>query len=63
MSINKLKTEKIYNLSTYGLDIENELISILSREINREILRRLGIEPDRNIRRKNSIDKIFKSSE
>ena len=29
------------------------------KEIDREILRNLGLEPDRNKRRKNSIQKIF----
>ena len=31
----------------------------LAKEIDREILRGLGLEPDRNKRRKNSINKIF----
>ena len=50
-------------VSPYGKDIESELTKILSeqlaKEIDREILRGLGLEPDRNKRRKNSINKIF----
>ncbi len=50
-------------ISSYGKDIESELTKILSeqlaKEIDREILRGLGLEPDRNKRRKNSINKIF----
>lgn len=49
--------------SSYGLDIEEQLTKMLSeqiaREIDRDILRGLGLEPDRNKRRKNSINKIF----
>jgi len=51
----------------YGLDIVDELTSLLSdqiaREIDKEILKSLGIEPDRNKRRINSINKIFKDVE
>lgn len=51
------------SISPYGKDIEDKLISALSEElargIDREILRTMGIEPDRNKRRKNSIGKIF----
>lgn len=54
------------SVSSYGLDIEEELTSMLSdhlaREIDKDILRNLGIEPDRNKRRINSIKKIFKYS-
>ena len=50
-------------ISTYGVDIESDLTKILSeqiaKEIDRDILRGLGIEPDRNKRRKKSINKIF----
>lgn len=50
-------------ISPYGVDIESELTKILSeqiaKEIDRDILRVLGIEPDRNKRRKKSINKIF----
>jgi ATP-dependent RNA circularization protein (DNA/RNA ligase family) len=50
----------------YGLDVVDELTKILSeqlaKEIDKEILKGLGLEA-RNKRRKNSIDKIFKSSE
>jgi len=51
------------SISTYGVDIESDLTKILSeqiaKEIDRDILRGLGIEPDRNKRRKKSINKIF----
>jgi hypothetical protein len=51
----------------YGKDIEAELTSMLAEElanqIDKEILRSLGVEPDKNKRRKNKIDKIFKSFE
>ena len=52
-------------VSSYGKDIESKLTKILSeqiaKEIDRDILRGLGIEPDRNKRRKNSINKIYKN--
>ena len=52
-------------VSSYGKDIESELTKVLSeqwaKEIDRDILRGLGIEPDRNKRRKNSINKIYKN--
>lgn len=51
----------------YGIDVVDQLTSMLSDEIakgiDRDILRSLGLEPDRNKRRKNSIDKIFKDVE
>ena len=47
----------------YGIDVVDQITSMLSDElatsIDRDILRGLGIEPDRNKRRKNSINKIF----
>ena len=50
-------------ISPYGVDIESELTKILSeqiaKEMDRDILRYLGVEPDRNKRRINSINKIF----
>lgn len=50
-------------ISHYGQDIESELTKMLSEElaksIDKEILRGLGIEPDRNKRRKNKINSIF----
>ena len=55
-------------ISPYGVDIESELTKILSEQCptlgtvlanDRDILRGLGIEPDRNKRRKKSINKIF----
>lgn len=49
--------------SDYGIDIADQISTMLSnqiaREIDRDILRNLGLEPDRNKRRKNSIQKIF----
>ncbi len=52
--------------SHYGLDIEEQLTKMLTDEltksIDRDILKSLGLEPDRNKRRKNSINKIFKYS-
>lgn len=54
-------------IQAYGKDIEAELTAMLSEElanqIDKEILRSLGVEPDKNKRRKNKIDKIFKSFE
>lgn len=51
-------------VSPYGKDIESELTKILSeelaKEIDREILKSLGIL-ERPMRRKNSINKIFKN--
>lgn len=51
----------------YSIDIVDQLTSMLSDEIaksiDKEILRSLGLEPDRNKRRKNSINKIFKDAE
>lgn len=53
--------------SHYGLDVADQLSAMLSDEIaksiDKEILRSLGLEPDRNKRRKNSINKIFKDVE
>ena len=50
-------------ISPYDVDIESELTKILSeqiaKEMDRDILRSLGFEPDRNKRRKKSINKIF----
>lgn len=50
--------------SHYGLDIEEQLTKMLTDEltksIDRDILMSLGLE-DRNRRRKNSINKIFKN--
>lgn len=51
----------------YGLDVVDELSRMLSDELSKsidmEILKSLGWEPDRNKRRKNSINKIFRASE
>ena len=53
--------------SNYGLDVADQLSAMLSDEIakgiDRDILRSLGLEPDRNKRRINSINKIFKNVE
>jgi hypothetical protein len=61
--VKKYKVKGDNTISPYGKDIESELTKILSeqlaKEIDREILRGLGVEPDRNKRRKNSINKIF----
>ena len=50
------------NLSPYSPDIADELTKMLSeqlaKEIDKEILKSLGVY-ERNIRRKNSIQKIF----
>ena len=47
----------------YGMDIADEMTKILSEElakqIDKDMLRALGVEPDRNKRRKKSIQKIF----
>ena len=47
----------------YGMDIVDELSKMfskeLAKEIDKNILRSLGFEPDRNKRRKNSIKKIY----
>jgi hypothetical protein len=60
------KQEEIQDISSsYGVDIEEQLTSMLSEElaksIDREILTSLGIELDRWKRRKTSIGKIFSS--
>ncbi len=51
--------------SHYGLDVVDELTKLLSeqlaKEIDKDILRSLGLEPDRNKRRKISINKIYKN--
>jgi hypothetical protein len=53
------------SVGVYGSDVEQELTKILSeqiaKEIDRDILRGLGLEPDRNKRRINSINKIYKN--
>ncbi len=49
----------------YGIDAVDELSKILSeqmaKEIDRDILISLGLEPDRNKRRQKSINKIYKN--
>lgn len=56
--------KKMEDLSKYGKDIisdmEKKLSDELAREIDKEILRNLGFEPDKWKRRKKSIEKIFK---
>jgi len=53
--------------SHYSIDVFDQLQSMLSDEIakgiDREILKSLGLEPDKNKRRMNSINKIFKDVE
>ncbi len=50
----------------YGIDVADQLSAMLSdeiaKEIDREILKSMGIY-SRNVRRMNSIDKIFKDVE
>jgi hypothetical protein len=43
--------------------LQSMLSAEIAKNIDREILRSLGLEPDRNKRRKNSINKIFKDVE
>jgi hypothetical protein len=61
--VKSLVVDSINSVSSYGVDIESELTKILSeqiaKEMDRDILRYLGVEPDRNKRRINSINKIF----
>ena len=49
---------------SYGIDAADELTKLLSeelaKEIDKEILRGLGLEPEKNKRRVNSINKIYK---
>jgi len=48
----------------WGVDVADELTKLLSeelaKEIDKEILRGLGLEPEKNKRRINSINKIYK---
>jgi hypothetical protein len=50
--------------SGYGKDIADELTKLLSeelsKEIDKEILIGLGLEPEKNKRRINSINKIYR---
>lgn len=59
----KINRGNIQDLEHYGLDIEDELTSMLSnelsKEIDKQILRSLGIESKKD-RRKTSIENIFK---
>ena len=61
--MNKFEVKSNTTISPYGKDIEAELTKVLSeqiaKEIDRDILRGLGLEPDRNERRKKSINKIY----
>lgn len=49
---------------SYGIDVADELSKLLSKElakqIDKEILRGLGLEPEKNKRRINSINKIYR---
>ena len=51
----------------FGINIEDELSSILSKELTKQIdmdiLRGLGLEPDKFKRRKKKIENILKSFE
>ncbi len=51
------------DLGNYSTDVVDELSKMLSehlaKEIDKDILRSLGIEPDRRIRRRNKIKKIL----
>ena len=62
--MSEIKKQELQDLSKYSKEIEDRLIKALSEElsseINKDILRKLGIEPDRNKRRKNSINNIFR---
>ncbi len=61
-----INSNKIHDIRQYGIDYSDELSKLLSeelaKEIDKEILRGLGIEPEKNKRRKNSINKIYKTS-
>lgn len=65
LKVKGLVVDSNNTVSPYGVDIESELTKILSeqiaKEIDRDILRGLGLEPDRNKRRINSINKIYKN--
>lgn len=60
----KHKAKRIEVVSQYAYDIESELTKMLSeqlsKEIDKDIIRILGYELDRRIRRKNKIDKLLK---
>ena len=60
----QIRSQKTYQ---YGIDIESKLTKMLSEEwansIDKQILRNMGFEPDKNKRRKNKIEKIFRFSE
>ena len=60
--MSKIKKEDIIGYA-YGEEIKDKLVSYLSEElaknIDKEILRSMGFEPDRNKRRINSIKKIL----
>jgi hypothetical protein len=43
--------------------LQSMLSAEIAKSIDKDILRGLGLEPDRNKRRKNSINKIFKDVE
>mgnify|MGYP003996049567 FL=1 len=62
----KINSTEIQDIgSAYGMDVEDELTSMLSEEIaksiDREIFKSMGIELDRFKRRNPSINKIFSS--
>jgi hypothetical protein len=63
----KLKSEKIQDLGSYGIDVENELTSMLSEEIAKsidiEIMKNLFKSPGRKEKSKKILDKIQQMKE
>jgi len=63
----KLKNEKIQDLGGYGIDVENELASILSEEIAKsidmEIMKNLFKSSGRKEKSKKILDKIQQMKE
>ena len=63
----KLKSEKIQDLGSYGIDVENELASMLSEEIAKsidiEIMKNLFKSPGRKEKSKKILDKIQQMKE
>lgn len=57
------KVNKIQDINQFGLDVESDIISILSDElsksIDKEILKGMGLELEINKRRSKSIRKVF----
>jgi hypothetical protein len=63
----KLKIEKIQDLGGYGIDVENELTSMLSEEISKsidiEIMKNIFKSPGRKEKSKKILDKIQQMKE